>query len=166
MTCKHPSSGRWHPGWGAPLDTATALAASLLFFVSALAHELAHSLVARARGLPVNRITLFLLGGVSNLEREPASPGTEFVKAVVGPLTSMFLGTFFLTLESASWGGAQLALKGPLEALGHLGPLSTLLLWLGPINIVVGLFNLVPAFPVDGGRIIRWLNLQAGIQAI
>ncbi|MGE5276508.1 MAG: site-2 protease family protein [Acidobacteriota bacterium] len=148
---------QWHPGWGLGLRVGTALAASLLFFASVLAHELAHSLVARARGLPVRRITLFLFGGVSNLEREPASPGTEFVMAVVGPLTSVLLGFAFLTLGSGVSGGVQVTLSNPLNALARLDPLSTLLLWLGPINILVGLFNLVPAFPLDGGRILRSL---------
>ena len=148
---------QWHPEWRFALDVATALAASVLFFASVLAHELAHSLVARARGLPVHRITLFLFGGVSNLEREPASPGTEFVMAIVGPLTSVFLGFLFLTLGSRAPAGVQLALSDPVKALAHLSPLSTLLFWLGPVNILVGLFNLVPAFPLDGGRVLRSL---------
>lgn len=148
---------QWHPDWSFALDVATALAGSLLFFASVLAHELAHSLVARTRGLPVHRITLFLFGGVSNLQREPESPGTEFVMAIVGPLTSVFLGFLFLTLGTRAAGGVQLALSDPVKALAHLSPLSTLLLWLGQINILVGLFNLVPAFPLDGGRVLRSL---------
>jgi Zn-dependent protease/CBS domain-containing protein len=148
---------RWHPDWSLGLDVATALAASLLFFASVLAHELAHSLVARKRGLSVHRITLFLFGGVSNLEREPASPGTEFVIAIVGPLTSLLLGIVFLGLGRSVSGGAPVNLGNPLQALARLSPLSTLLLWLGPINIAVGLFNLVPAFPLDGGRVLRAL---------
>jgi len=148
---------QWHPDWGLGLDIATALGASLLFFASVLAHELAHSLVARARGLPVHRITLFLFGGVSNLEQEPASPGTEFVVAIVGPLTSVLLGFVFLGLGRSVAGAVPVSLSDPLKALAQLSPLSTLLLWLGPINIVVGLFNLVPAFPLDGGRVLRSL---------
>jgi Zn-dependent protease len=147
------SFSQWHPAWGLALQVATALAASLLFFASVLAHELAHSLVAKSRGLPVRRITLFLFGGVSNLEREPAAPGTEFLMAVVGPLTSVFLGFVFLFLGSR--GAMGIAVSDPFGALSRLGPVSTLLLWLGPVNIVVGLFNLIPAFPLDGGRILR-----------
>jgi Zn-dependent protease len=144
---------QWHPAWGTVLQIATALAASLLFFASVLAHEMAHSLVARSRGLPVRRITLFLFGGVSNLEREPSSPGTEFLMAVVGPLTSVLLGLVFLVLGSP--GATRIAVGDPIGALSRLGPLSTLLLWLGSVNVIVGLFNLVPAFPLDGGRILR-----------
>jgi len=146
---------QWHPGWGLSLSVATALAASFLFFASVLAHELAHSLVARSRGLSVNRITLFLFGGVSNLEREPASPATEFLMAIVGPLTSVFLGFVFLALGQGLAGRVRLTIGDPLKAFAQLSPLSTLLLWLGPVNIAVGLFNLVPAFPLDGGRILR-----------
>jgi Zn-dependent protease/CBS domain-containing protein len=146
---------QWHPDWGLGLDVTTALAASLLFFASVLAHELAHSLVARARGLPVHRITLFLFGGVSNLEREPSSPGTEFLMAIVGPLTSLLLGGVFLGIGRSVAGGVPVSLSNPLKALAPLSPLSTLLFWLGPINIGVGLFNLVPAFPLDGGRVLR-----------
>jgi Zn-dependent protease/CBS domain-containing protein len=147
------SFSQWHPAWGLTLQIATALAASLLFFASVLAHELAHSLVARSRGLPVRRITLFLFGGVSNLEREPSAPGTEFLMAVVGPLTSILLGFLFLILGSP--GAMRIAVTDPIGALSGLGPISTLLLWLGPVNIILGLFNLIPAFPLDGGRILR-----------
>jgi len=148
---------QWHPDWSVALDATTALAASLLFFASVLAHELAHSLVARRRGLPVHSITLFFFGGVSNLQREPESPATEFVMAIVGPLTSLFLGFLFLALGSTAAGGVQPALDDPVNALAHLSPLSTLLLWLGQVNILVGLFNMVPAFPLDGGRVFRSL---------
>lgn len=146
---------RLHPEWGALLTWTVGITASLLFFASVLAHELAHSLVARARGLPVNRITLFLFGGVSNLEKEPSSAKTEFLMAVVGPLTSIGLGIFFLFLGNIFSGRIMDIATDPDVFLSQIGPVSTLLLWLGPINILVGIFNLLPGFPLDGGRILR-----------
>jgi len=139
-----------HPDWSPALTWGTAIAASLLFFGSILAHELAHSLVAKSRGLPVKTITLFLFGGVSNIEREPESAGTELVMAIVGPLTSIALGMVFLFLGTVTTGGGLS--RGDIA---KAGPASTLLLWLGPINIILGIFNLVPGFPLDGGRVLR-----------
>jgi Zn-dependent protease/CBS domain-containing protein len=111
--------------------------------------------MALARGLPVRRITLFIFGGVSNIEREPPSPATEFLVAVVGPVTSILLGVLFSVLGGSLANGAALT-PGTIEnVLAQLDPLATLLLWLGPINIVLGLFNLIPGFPLDGGRILR-----------
>jgi Zn-dependent protease/CBS domain-containing protein len=144
-----------HSDWPAAVTVATAIAAALLFFGSVLVHELSHSLVARSRGLQVKRITLFLFGGVSNIEREPASPGTEFVMALVGPLSSLVLGFVFWMLGVALVGSDMLTAARPLESLRGAGPLPTLLLWLGPINVILGVFNLVPGFPLDGGRILR-----------
>ncbi len=144
-----------HPEWGIGLNIALGVAASLLFFISILLHELAHSLVARASGLPVRRIRLFIFGGVSNIEREPPSPLSEFLIAIVGPLTSILLGAAFLLLGSMSIDGITSGLNNPMQLLGTLDPLSTMLLWLGPINILIGLFNMVPGFPLDGGRILR-----------
>ena len=145
----------WHPHWSAGLDWTIAVIAALLFFLSLLAHEFAHCLVARARGLPVGRITLFLLGGISKIDAEPPSPRTEFLIATVGPLTSIGLGTIFLALGMAAAGVDQSFVRDPVRVFGQLGPVSTLLLWLGPINLVLGIFNLVPAFPLDGGRVLR-----------
>jgi Zn-dependent protease/CBS domain-containing protein len=151
----------WHPAWGPAADLLVALAAVALFFASILAHELAHSLVARARGIPVRSITLWMFGGVSNFEREPTSPGIELQSAVVGPLTSLALGVLFLALGGHA-ARAALAVHGETRAaLAALSPAATLLLWLGPVNLMVGLFNLVPAFPLDGGRIVRALVWRA-----
>jgi len=104
-------------------------------------HELAHSVVARARELPVKNITLFVFGGVSNIEKEPGSPGVEFQIAVVGPLTSLLIGglaylLFILLGQSTS-------------------PLGAVLAYLAFANILLGIFNLIPGFPLDGGRVLR-----------
>jgi Zn-dependent protease/CBS domain-containing protein len=112
-------------------------------------------LVAKARGLPVRRITLFFFGGVSNIEREPPSPFTEFLMAIVGPLTSLLLGFGFIWLGRQNIPDMDTALSSPTQLLRGLDPLSTMLLWLGPINILLGLFNLIPGFPLDGGRVLR-----------
>lgn len=145
-----------HPEWGLLLRWGLGLAASVLFFGSVLAHELAHSLVAKSRGLNVNEITLFLFGGVSNLEEEPPTAGTEFLMAIVGPLTSIALGVIFILLAGVS-AGTFGSLSGDLNSLAGLGPLATLFVWLGPINIILGIFNLLPGFPLDGGRVFRSL---------
>jgi len=147
--------GGAHPDWGPALTWGTALVAALLFFGSVLAHELAHSLVARAQGIPVRGITLFLFGGVSNLQKEPPSAGAEFVMAIVGPLTSVVLGAILLGVALASAGPVPDVAANPNQFLAGLGPVITLLLWLGSVNIVVGLFNMLPAFPLDGGRVLR-----------
>jgi Zn-dependent protease/predicted transcriptional regulator len=144
-----------HPDWSVATNIALGVVAALLFFLSILLHELAHSLVAKARGLPVRRITLFFFGGVSNIEREPPSPKTEFLMAIVGPLTSILLGILFTWWGRQSVPAVAGALQNPMQVLRGLDPLSTMLLWLGPINILIGLFNLIPGFPLDGGRVLR-----------
>ncbi|MBI2830232.1 MAG: site-2 protease family protein [Chloroflexi bacterium] len=130
--------------------TAGAVAAILLFACVFL-HELAHSLVAKSRGLPVRSITFFVFGGVSNIEREPEKSGVEFTMAIVGPLTSLALGIVFYFL----W----LPLKDIPQSLWTLGNdtgvMSFLFHYLALVNIVLGVFNLLPGFPLDGGRILR-----------
>jgi Zn-dependent protease len=143
-----------HADWGTGLAWGLAITASLLFFGSVLLHELAHSLVAKARGLPVRRINLFLFGGVSNIEREPPSPSTEFWMAIVGPITSIVLGLALL-LGSGMITSTGNVVTNPEEFLTQLSPLSTMLIWLGTVNIFLGFFNLVPGFPLDGGRVLR-----------
>jgi Zn-dependent protease len=145
----------WHPNWSAGLDWAVALVAALMFFISVLAHEFAHSAVARARGLPTGSITLFLLGGVSRIHGEPPSPRTEFLIAIAGSLTSIGLGTILLALGMVGADVDQSFVRDPIRVFGQLSPVSTLLLWLGPVNLVLGVFNLLPAFPLDGGRILH-----------
>src|SRR6185312_10916321 len=113
---------------------------TVLFFVSVVLHELAHSLVARARGLPVHVITRFVFGGVSELTREPDTPGHEFKIAIAGPATSLPIGA--ICLAAASLGTPS----QPVFAVAE---------WLGWINIILALFNLIPGFPLDGGRVLR-----------
>lgn len=142
------------PTWSPAATWSLAILASLLFFGSVLAHELAHSLVARARGLPVSDITLFIFGGVSNLQREPASPGIEFVVAIVGPITSVALGVLFLLIgQGTSVGGSSIGALGGVVVPQN--PWSAMLDWLGSVNLLLGLFNMVPGFPLDGGRVLR-----------
>jgi Zn-dependent protease/CBS domain-containing protein len=146
----------WHPDWGGGLIWITALAAAILFFVSILLHELSHALVGRAQGIDIRRITLFVFGGAAHLEREPHRWQAELLMAIVGPITSLVLGLLFIFLGSVSAGKElQPDPSDPLQTFSALGPLATVLLWLGPINILLGVFNLVPGFPLDGGRVLR-----------
>lgn len=149
------SFGQTQPGWSNVMRWSISLLAALLFFASVLAHELAHSLVARSQGLPVRNITLFLFGGVSNIQREPSSPKDEFWMAIAGPLTSLILGVALLLLGA----GSQVAVHGfsitPAQIFSNNSPVSAILIWLGSVNIILGVFNLVPGFPLDGGRVLR-----------
>ncbi len=130
-----------YPGWSTVTYWVVSLIAALLLFLAVLVHELAHSVVARARGLPVKNITLYIFGGVSNLEQEPQTPGVEFQMAFVGPLTSLLIG-----------GVAYLLLL----ALGkNTSPLAAILGYLAVMNVLLGIFNLIPGFPLDGGRVLR-----------
>jgi len=129
-----------YAGWSQGEYWGIAVAAALLLFASVLAHELAHSLVARRQGIPVTGITLFLLGGVSNLERESETPGREALMAAAGPAVSVVLGGVF-------WGAGALV-ETPQTVRG-------LLLYLGLINLALAAFNLLPGFPLDGGRVLR-----------
>jgi Zn-dependent protease/CBS domain-containing protein len=144
-----------HPDWEMSMTLILSVAASLLFFGSVLAHELAHSLVAKAKGLPVRRITLFIFGGAADIGREPPSAGSEFLIAIVGPITSVILGALFLFSGAFVINGPALTGGTPLEVLTAIGPLGTLFIWLGSINILLGIFNMVPGFPLDGGRVLR-----------
>jgi Zn-dependent protease/CBS domain-containing protein len=118
--------------------------ASLLLFASVLIHELAHSFMAQARGLAAKSITLFIFGGVSNLGGEAKKPSTEFLVAVVGPLTSFALGALsFLVLVAVTPDPRQ------------LNPIGAVAGYLAFINVVLGIFHLIPGYPLDGGRVLR-----------
>jgi len=119
-------------------------AATILLFLSVLLHELSHSLVARGFGLPVSGITLFLFGGVSQLTKEPDSPDLELKMAAAGPAASLILMAAFL---------AVLRLAGPALP----APLQEIFFYLAVINGMLAAFNLLPGFPLDGGRILRAL---------
>jgi len=130
-----------YPGWPAPLAWGMGALTSVLFFGSVLLHELGHALVARRQRLPVADITLFIFGGASQIADEPRDPREELILAAAGPATS-------------------LALAGVL-GLAHLGlrtksePLAAVAFFLAGVNLGVGLFNLIPGFPLDGGRVLR-----------
>jgi len=113
---------------------------SLLFFASVLVHELGHSVVALRNEIPVRGITLFVFGGVAQIAREPRTPGAEFRIAIAGPLTSLGLGLGF---------GALWLLD---RAIPYLAAPS---LWLMRINLILAAFNMIPGFPLDGGRVLR-----------
>ena len=147
----------WHPDWGTPVALATALGAALLFLASVLVHELAHALVGRLGGVRVRRITLFMLGGIAHLEGEPRTWRTELVMAAAGPVTSFVLGFAFLWLAGLVAGPIEVDPADPGSALAALSPLATLLAWLGPVNLMLAAFNLLPGFPLDGGRVLRAL---------
>jgi len=143
------------PDWSPVAVWGLAAAAALLFFASVLAHEMGHSLVARSRGMPVHNITLFMFGGVSNLQREPESARDEFATAIVGPLTSIAIGAVLALIAGASVGRLGQVTSDPLEVVRSLGPLTFLVFWLGSVNVLLGVFNLIPGFPLDGGRVLR-----------
>ena len=134
---------RQYPGLDAITYWAIGIASAFLLFVSVLVHELAHSYVAKKNGLPIARITLFFFGGVSEMREEPKNPRLEVKMAAAGPLTSfaiaaVFAGLWYLNLTAHGWIG-----------------LTATFQYAGLINAMLGAFNLVPAFPLDGGRVLR-----------
>lgn len=121
---------------------------AMLFFVSVLLHEISHSLMARRLGVPVSGITLFIFGGVTSTEQEAESPGHEFAIAVVGPLTSIALGGVGWVLVNFTGEILSNAVRFGIGALG----------WL---NVALGVFNMLPGFPLDGGRVLRSILWKA-----
>ncbi len=144
-----------HADWSGVLRWSIAVVAALLFFASVLAHEMAHSLVARSRGIPVSNIRLHLFGGVANLQREPDSPGSEFIMAVLGPVTSLVIGGALLLITRLVGGPRSATIESIAQTMGDFGPVMTIMAWLGSVNTALGLFNLIPGFPLDGGRVLR-----------
>lgn len=121
-------------------DIVGGLGLSVLLFGSILLHELGHSLVARRRRVPIDGIELHLFGGVAKMTAPPRSPGDEIAIAIAGPLVSLGLAALFL---------------GGTFALGSQAP--TWMAWIGGVNLILGVFNLLPALPMDGGRVFRAL---------
>src|SRR4051794_33249856 len=132
-----------------------AVASALLFFASILLHELGHAFVAIRNGIGVSGITLWMFGGVSRLDGDSDSPGTEFKIGIAGPLVTAGIvvvcaGAFLLLADADQARRAALAQNNT----GTSG-VAAVIAWLGSINLLVLVFNLVPAFPLDGGRIAR-----------
>ena len=144
------------PGYASGAYWTAGVVSAVVFLVSLLAHELAHSVVAVRRGVRVDGITLWLFGGVSRFSSDTSSPGAQALITFVGPLTSLVLGAVFFLASAAVGGGA------------HPGLLPATLSWLGYINILLGVFNLLPAFPLDGGRLLQsliWLRTGDRLRA-
>ncbi len=148
-----------HAEWGSNVIWALSALTALLFFVTLLAHEMSHALVARARGLTTKAITLFALGGVAQIEKEPEDAKTEFLVGIVGPLSSAVIGVASLGIAWAvGW---------------HIGAtpgtaLEAMFVWLGYINLSLAAFNMIPGYPLDGGRILRsvlWLASRDAVRA-
>jgi Zn-dependent protease/predicted transcriptional regulator len=135
-----------NPHWGTSQIWIAALLTGVLFFVTLLLHELSHSLVAQARGLKVKAITLFALGGVSQIEGDATDAKTEFWVAIAGPIASLIIGFGCL--------GIALGLGWHRSAEPRT-VVTAVLVWLGYINIGLAVFNMIPGFPLDGGRVLR-----------
>lgn len=149
---------RTFPGQGAAVYWIMGLASAVLLFASVLAHELSHAVVAQREGLPVPRITLFIFGGMAHLSGEPPGPGAEFRIAVVGPISSFVLAGLF-------WGLSRLVASTSLIV-------SQTFFYLGAANFILAVFNLIPGFPLDGGRVLRawlwqrWRNLRRATRVV
>src|SRR3989475_11371264 len=135
------------PQWSRQKTFVVSAVSASLFFASVVAHELAHSLVARRFQMTVSSITLFMLGGVASLTREPPSAKAELFMAAAGPLTSIVIGIAGVVIAFAA--------DSALATAPWLQIVSAVAGYLGPINLVVAAFNLVPGFPLDGGRVLR-----------
>jgi len=135
------------PKWSREKTFVVSAVSALLFFASVVAHELAHSLVARRFQMSVSSITLFMLGGVASLKSEPPSAKAELFMAAAGPLTSIVIGVAGLAIAFAA--DANQTSASWRQVVGGVAG------YLGPINLIVAVFNLVPGFPLDGGRVLR-----------
>src|SRR5712664_2058273 len=135
-----------NPQWGSNVIWGLAILTAILFFAAIVVHELSHAAVAKAQGLPVRSITLFALGGVAQIEKEASDAKTEFWMAIAGPITSLIIGAVCLGI-AAGFGWTPTGI--------HQSPPAAMLGWLGVINIALAVFNMIPGFPLDGGRVLR-----------
>src|SRR3989441_5579956 len=135
-----------NPQWGTNVIWAIAILTALLFFAAIVIHELSHAAVAKTRGLPVRSITLFALGGVAQIEKEASDAKTGFWMGIAGPITSAVIGIICLGIAAGI---------GWTPSGSHQAPLAAMLGWLGVINILLAVFNMIPGFPLDGGRVLR-----------
>jgi Zn-dependent protease/CBS domain-containing protein len=138
--------GQAHANWGRGEVWIVAVATAALFFLSLLLHELAHSWMAQKRGLKVRSITLFALGGVSQIQDDATDAKTEFWVAIAGPIASVMISLICLNVA------LQLGWKRSTEPQTAI---TAVLVWLGYINVSLAVFNMIPAFPLDGGRLLR-----------
>jgi Zn-dependent protease/CBS domain-containing protein len=136
-----------YPTWSQQKTIIVAAITALLFFGSVVVHEFAHALVARRFKMSVSSITLFLLGGVASLTREPPSAKAEFSMAIAGPATSLVIGGIALALSQI--------VTNSLDSAPSLQPVEAVTGYLGYVNVAVAVFNLIPGFPLDGGRVLR-----------
>ena len=135
-----------NPQWGANIIWGVSILTALLFFATIVIHELSHAAIAKARGLPVRSITLFALGGVAQIEKEASDARTEFWMGIAGPITSALIGLICLGIAAGiGWNPSN----------HHQSPWAAMLGWLGVINLALAVFNMVPGFPLDGGRVLR-----------
>lgn len=132
-----------NPELGAAAHWLMAIIAAFLLFASLLAHEFSHSLVAIKHNLSIRGITLFVFGGVAHMEQEPSSPSVEFKMAIAGPAMSFFLAILFFALTQVVY------------ILGLPKAILSITNYLFILNLIVGIFNLIPGFPLDGGRVLR-----------
>ncbi len=132
--------GQQHPDWSGVLRTLLAGSTALLFFASIFLHELGHSVLAMRHKVGVRSITLFIFGGVAVMEKEPPTPRAEFEIAIAGPVVSALLALGFSLLS---------------DAASEATRMGSMLGWLAFINFIIAAFNLLPGFPLDGGRVLR-----------
>jgi Zn-dependent protease/predicted transcriptional regulator len=139
-----------YPDWNSAVHYFAGIVTSVLFFLSVLLHEFGHSIAAKQKGINVRAITLFIFGGVAQISREPDRPMTEFYIAIMGPAVSILLAAFF---------AAAVLVFSPVSEVA-----TAISRWLARINFILVLFNMIPGFPLDGGRVFRaivWLYIES-----